>query len=717
MKVTLQAKSDSIYPSISIEDFPFVVGRDKSPFAELREQSVEMKIAVSFLSRKHAVISSEQGRIYLADMGSVNGTKLNNRVLGKAQVKVCNGDQVIIGEHFHYTFSIEEIEEEDSDKTAFVPDAKVLLTLIPADQKSGLDTVTIQDFPFIVSRSEGFFAQREGKFPDQVKKLSRNHARIFYKEGKFYVEDLGSINGTMAAWKKLPVNKPTSLCNGDFLSFGQFFNYVVKLDYPESEAASPEVPKICDHTVMDTPNPDSEETRPAGSGKLKSVSEEPSPSAKTEKAGKGSPKEDRSSQSLKKETKPPRRESVSEEPVSASVKAEKAGKSSPKEDRSSQSLKKETKPPPREEILPSEPSRSVTPKEGKTQYIKDGTAFLKVFLSENKKTKQGEDTSEKDKSDAPHSPKKKTPLKIIFEAFRGKPEDARKRKWFLSAAAGIGLIVFLFGAAVMTSPEHELNEMTAQGKYKEGIEFANRILSRKPEERTLKELVTTPIFKYVLPEYKDLQTLAAEALLKDILPEWSDKLNNRLFSQALEILANTAEQTRHNPEALKSVELMIWIQDMEQYFSGRSPETPIVIFRDEIQIESLLSRWEQNKNENRRIFTFIAEQNTSFEAIQKHVYHCLDILQKWEFAYLKPIQEFKNVIKEKLNADRTDALESEINEFRRRFPGIGGLKALDEDLSHYKKILNAEKIERTTLLGQMKFQTEPFIEKAGHLRK
>lgn len=269
----------------------------------------------------------------------------------------------------------------------------------------------------------------------------------------------------------------------------------------------------------------------------------------------------------------------------------------------------------------------------------------------------------------------------------------------------------------MTSPEHELNEMTAQGKYKEGIEFANRILSRKPEERTLKEVVTTPIFKYVLPEYKDLQTLAAEALLKDILPEWSDKLNNRLFSQAREILANTAEQTRHNPEALKSVELMIWIQDMEQYFSGRSPETPIVIFRDEIQIESLLSRWEQNKNENRRIFTFIAEQNTSFEAIQKHVYHCLDILQKWEFAYLKPIQEFKNVIKEKLNADRTDALESEINEFRRRFPGIGGLKALDEDLSHYKKALNAEKSERTTLLGQMKFQTEPFIEKAGHLRK
>jgi len=42
---------------------------------------------------------------------------------------------------------------------------------------------------------------------------------------------------------------------------------------------------------------------------------------------------------------------------------------------------------------------------------------------------------------------------------------------------------------------------------------------------------------------------------------------------------------------------------------------------------------------------------------------------------------------------------------------------LDEDLSHYKKALNAEKSERTTLLGQMKFQTEPFIEKAGHLRK
>lgn len=49
--------------------------------------------------------------------------------------------------------------------------------------------------------------------------LSKNHARIFLNDGLFYVEDLGSTNGSYLNGRKLP-NHPVRIKDSDKLSFG-----------------------------------------------------------------------------------------------------------------------------------------------------------------------------------------------------------------------------------------------------------------------------------------------------------------------------------------------------------------------------------------------------------------------------------------------------------------------------------------------------------------
>ncbi|MBQ5531144.1 MAG: FHA domain-containing protein, partial [Kiritimatiellae bacterium] len=50
--------------------------------------------------------------------------------------------------------------------------------------------------------------------------LSRRHAKIYEKDGKWFVEDLGSMNGTYRLGEK--VEGPTELNKRDLLQFGKF---------------------------------------------------------------------------------------------------------------------------------------------------------------------------------------------------------------------------------------------------------------------------------------------------------------------------------------------------------------------------------------------------------------------------------------------------------------------------------------------------------------
>ncbi|MBE7038432.1 MAG: FHA domain-containing protein [Ruminococcaceae bacterium] len=65
--------------------------------------------------------------------------------------------------------------------------------------------------------------------------LSKMHARIFLYNNKFYVEDLGSTNGTFVG-KHQVLEKPVRIKDGDKLSFGGLsFLFVEVFEEPEEE--------------------------------------------------------------------------------------------------------------------------------------------------------------------------------------------------------------------------------------------------------------------------------------------------------------------------------------------------------------------------------------------------------------------------------------------------------------------------------------------------
>jgi pSer/pThr/pTyr-binding forkhead associated (FHA) protein len=74
--------------------------------------------------------------------------------------------------------------------------------------------------------------------------VSFKHGRIGFQNGKHFVEDLGSTNGTWINGKRLKKNDPKTLQNGDLLSFGKTktrFQELVSASGPTAEPASADV--------------------------------------------------------------------------------------------------------------------------------------------------------------------------------------------------------------------------------------------------------------------------------------------------------------------------------------------------------------------------------------------------------------------------------------------------------------------------------------------
>ena len=87
---------------------------------------------------------------------------------------------------------------------------------------------------FAISRDESVIGRWDadnGIFPDvdldsvdQEAKVSRRHARILIRDGQFFVEDLGSTNGTyINRGRRLLPGTPQSLSDGDEIIVGKTF--------------------------------------------------------------------------------------------------------------------------------------------------------------------------------------------------------------------------------------------------------------------------------------------------------------------------------------------------------------------------------------------------------------------------------------------------------------------------------------------------------------
>jgi MFS family permease/pSer/pThr/pTyr-binding forkhead associated (FHA) protein len=69
------------------------------------------------ISRRHAQIENRAGKVFIKDLKSLNGTKINDRKIGEQEVELQDGDRISLG-RTNITFSLSPLSEIESQPTA-----------------------------------------------------------------------------------------------------------------------------------------------------------------------------------------------------------------------------------------------------------------------------------------------------------------------------------------------------------------------------------------------------------------------------------------------------------------------------------------------------------------------------------------------------------------------------------------------------------------------
>lgn len=574
---------------IRIDESLFAIGRTEPPFSEYPPG------IVADLSRRHARIFSENGAVYIADLDSKNGTKVNGVDVQQKITKLNDGDEICFGGRLTYRVRLGKPKERT------IMAARLAAVVLNPDRDDlGLQPIVITSFPFLISKADDAFARYKDDFPHQVNYLSRRHAHIFLKGGQAFVEDLGSTNGTFVGGKRLDEHA-VPLNDGDTLAFGgHHFVYKASL-HKEEQEADPTVTKLStmiQSVAHTTGNPD------------------------------------------------------------------------------------------------------------KTTFVAAPDSFLDIFCIDHMQkqedevndaaAKQQKQQEEAEKQAGKRKPRGKSAILLseLAGAFGGGERAVSKRRLRIAGIAAAVLVGIAFVLRMAGAPEREMKDLLADGDYARASEMASRHLALNPGNAELKALGT-------------------EALLKAYVPKWVSLLNARNFDGASAVLAEMKEAARHNDHAQPLLAELEWMENLERFVVGRGGvDAPIRIYADEDRIRLLLRQWEDGTQRHQRAFATISAAAPVFENAYADALSHLRKLQSDEAVYLAAIERLKTSIADELKKDRPEALEELLKEYAEKYPRIGGLDAVRQDLRLYTGIDNAMREHDLARLAprleRAKFATPPF---------
>lgn len=167
-----------------------------------RDPSCDIMLDALQISRKHVRLSKTAGGWLVEDLSSANGVFLNDRNASPiTKVEATERDVIYMGS---YRFPLSRIKDFIVPKEASRATGAMAM---PANKK-------------IITIGRG----TENDIVLDAPQVSRHHARIVRKDGKAFVEDLASANGTFVNGKRVGRSELTS---ADTISFG---TYAVRID-------------------------------------------------------------------------------------------------------------------------------------------------------------------------------------------------------------------------------------------------------------------------------------------------------------------------------------------------------------------------------------------------------------------------------------------------------------------------------------------------------
>ena len=248
---------------VAVEDMPEVVSVGKLVTPDgVREfslkpgenivgrENVDVILADNTVSRRHAKITVENSKVFLEDMGSTNGTKIDGvRLAAGEKTEVSDGSELSFGSSV-LNLQLPELdmqelvpsESEDATADEEVIDNseiadEVVIETVPEEsfEETMQEVVDIPAAPiakliskdgscsFDLKSGINTIGRRDGAndivIPDPY--CSGRHADLLVEDESFTVTDIGSTNGTLVNGVKLDPNSPKQIQSGDEITFGR----------------------------------------------------------------------------------------------------------------------------------------------------------------------------------------------------------------------------------------------------------------------------------------------------------------------------------------------------------------------------------------------------------------------------------------------------------------------------------------------------------------
>jgi len=242
-------------------DRPLTIGR-KAPADIVVADDIDV-------SKKHLQVTPDGDRVLVADLGSTNGSSIDGgaKLVPNTPTPLAPGQRLVIGASVVEIVqgSIPEVKPESSavfattEKTVRIGDGAIQGVLVNVARFKAAQAklviaaehdrrvLAIEEMDVVVGRDA-----HQSKIVIQHQSVSARHAQLRFENGRFFVEDLKSVNGTFV--DGVPVAVATPLSPEQAITFGTVDCLFVQRAAEAGAATGgvsqdPHAQALCDHTV------------------------------------------------------------------------------------------------------------------------------------------------------------------------------------------------------------------------------------------------------------------------------------------------------------------------------------------------------------------------------------------------------------------------------------------------------------------------------------